>query len=230
MNTPALFCQYGLDEHQYRLIELHLLKVIEANKTTNLTRIETYESGMLLHVEDSLSGLQEIKSAPAGLYGDLGTGGGFPGIPLAIATGRQTMLVDSVKKKVAILSTIIEELGLEGQITGYDERIEDLSKEMKGSFAVLTARALSSLPSLMELASPLLMQGGQLICYKAHVSDEELQHVKSLHTQLGMKLIHDRNFMLSDEITNRRIIVFEKSGYPSLCLPRKVGMAQKKPL
>ena len=222
--------KFSMNEQQAQLIEKHLQKVIEANKQTNLTRIETFESGMLLHVEDSLSGLPELSDAPDGLYGDLGTGGGFPGIPLAIVSGRQTVLVDSVKKKIAILDTIIGELGLENQISCYDGRIEDLSKERKGSFAVLTARALSSLSSLLELASPLLLQGGRLICYKANVTQEELDHVDSLHAVLAMNLIDDREFILSDDVTKRRIITFEKSGYPSIKLPRKTGMAQKKPL
>lgn len=219
-----------MNEQQVHLIEEHLKKVIEANKKTNLTRIETYESGMLLHVEDSLSGLCELNEAPEGLYGDLGTGGGFPGIPLAIASGRRTVLVDSVKKKIAILDSIAKELGLDNQISCYDGRIEDLAKEMKGSFAVLTARALSSLSSLLELSSPLLSQGGRLICYKANVTQEELDHIDSLSNVLAMKKVGDREFLLSDNETKRRIIIFEKSGYPSIKLPRKTGMAQKKPL
>lgn len=219
----------SIDAQHMILIEKYLEKVIEANKTTNLTRIETYESGMLLHVEDSLTGLDELNDAPDGLYGDLGTGGGFPGVPLAIVSGRETILVDSVKKKIAILNTIIDELGLSGSITGCDNRIEDLAKIKKGSFAVLTARALSSLPSLLELSSPLLCQGGRLICYKANIVQEELDHVQELRTMLAMKLVGDREFVLSDGETKRRIVTFEKAGYPSIKLPRKTGMAQKKP-
>lgn len=230
MNAQDLMREYDISEAQMDLIEAHLRNVIKANETTNLTRIETYESGMLLHVEDSLSGFTELSSSPEGLYGDMGTGGGFPGIPLSIVSGRETVLIDSVKKKVAILASIVGELGLADRITTFDGRIEDLAKERKGAFAVLTARALSSLPSLMELASPLLAQGGRLICYKAHVSNEELDHAKALHAILAMNLVQDRTFTLSDNQTNRRILVFEKSGYPSIKLPRRVGMAQKKPL
>ena len=82
-----------MDEKQ--LIRKHLELVLEANETTNLTRIDTFDEGMLLHVEDSLAGLDEVKQAPPGLYGDMGTGGGYPGIPLAIMTKRETVLIDS---------------------------------------------------------------------------------------------------------------------------------------
>lgn len=221
---------YGIGVSEMQQIEAYLLHIIEANKTTNLTRIETLESGRILHLEDSLSGLREFNDAPEGLYGDLGTGGGFPGIPLSIASGRNTLLVDSVKKKVAILDNIVQEMGLGNQISTYGGRIEDLAVEKKATFSVLTARALSALPSLLELASPLLAQGGRLICYKANVEEAELEHVCELKGTLAMHLASDREFYLSDGITARRILVFEKRGYPSIKLPRRIGMAQKKPL
>lgn len=221
---------YGIGVSEMQQIEAYLLHIIEANKTTNLTRIETLESGRILHLEDSLSGLREFNDAPEGLYGDLGTGGGFPGVPLSIASGRNTLLVDSVKKKVAILGNIVQGMGLGNQISTYGGRIEDLAVEKKATFSVLTARALSALPSLLELASPLLIQGGRLICYKANVEEAELEHVRELKGTLAMHLASDREFYLSDGITARRILVFEKRGYPSIKLPRRIGMAQKKPL
>ena len=72
--------------------------ILEANKRTNLTRITSREEAEVLHLEDSWVGLPEINRAPAGRYGDLGSGGGFPGVPIALATGRETVLVDSVKE------------------------------------------------------------------------------------------------------------------------------------
>ena len=75
----------SLSSSQRQLIEEHLKLVIDANKQINLTRIDSYDEGMLLHVEDSLAGLEELNKAPSGLFGDLGSGAGYPGIPLAIA-------------------------------------------------------------------------------------------------------------------------------------------------
>ncbi len=212
------------------LIKRHLELVIQENKTTNITRITSYEEGVVLHVEDSLAGLSEMNASPEGLYADLGTGGGFPGIPLAIATGRTTVLVDSVKKKAAILDRMIATLGLESQISSYDDRIENLARERKNEFAVVTARALAKLSVLMELASPLLKQHGRLICYKSHIEEDELSHALSLQEKTGMTLASDRSFTLSDKTTFRRIVCFEKVAQARMALPRKVGMAQKRPL
>lgn len=209
------------------LLKRHLELVIEANKTTNITRISTWEEGMLLHVEDSLVGLPEVMDAPAGRMVDIGSGAGYPGIPLAIESGRQTLLADSVGKKTAILSSMVETLGLEN-VEVCTGRIEDLAREKPAAFTVVTARALAQLSILMELASPMLQEGGRLVCYKANVSDEELQHALSLQEQLGMKHVSNRTVTLGDNC--RRIICFEKTGRPKIKLPRKVGMAQKRPL
>lgn len=212
------------------LLKRHLELVIEANKTTNITRISTWDEGMLLHVEDSLVGLPEVEDAPAGRLVDIGSGAGYPGIPLAIESGRETLLADSVGKKTAILASMVEELKLQN-VEVYTGRIEDLAREMPGAFAAVTARALAQLSVLMELASPLLQDGGRLICYKANVSDEELEHALSLEERLGMKLSSDRTVTLGAlGDTCRRIICFEKVRRPSINLPRKTGMAQKRPL
>ena len=209
------------------LLKCHLELVIEANKTTNITHIATWEEGMLLHVQDSLLGLKELDEAPAGPYADIGSGAGYPGIPLAIESGRETLLVDSVGKKTAILDRMIEELQLDNVGT-YTGRIEDLALSKPRYFTAVTARALSKLSVLMELASPLLKTGGHLICYKALMEEEEYQHALDLCNQLNMRLISDRTIQLEER--TRRIICFEKLGKPKIKLPRKVGFAQKRPL
>lgn len=215
---------------QEKLIEKYLDLVLEANKTINLTRITDRSQAEILHIEDSLVALDEINACPEGLYADLGTGGGFPGVPVAISTGRRTILVDSVKKKVNTLASIIDELGLNEQIGVYAGRIEDLAKTNRGEFSLLTARALSRLVSLLELSSPLLKQGGRLVCYKANVSSEELEQALDIQSLVGMKLISDRSVLLSDGVTNRRILVFEKYRPEKIKLPRRVGLAQNNPL
>ena len=214
---------------QQALLDLHLKLVLEENQRSNLTRIVDWEQGQLLHIEDSLLGLPELLAAPDGRYGDLGTGGGFPGLPLAIMLDRETLLVDSVAKKTHALERIISELGLADRVSTYTGRSEELAQEQPGSFAVLTARALSSLPSLLELAVPLLQEGGQLICYKAQVEDEELAQAAALESKLGMKLASKRTELLSDGQTPRTILVFEKVAEPTVKLPRRPGMAQKRP-
>ena len=212
------------------LMQRYLDSILEANKVTNLTRITDGEQARLLHIEDSLVGLPEVNEAPTGLYGDLGSGGGFPGVPLALATGRKTLLVDSVKKKMAIVQSALDDLSLSEQISTSSERIEDLPLEYNEKFAVLTARALSKLVSLIELASPLLKKGGRLVCYKAQLSSEELEEALAVQDLVGMKMISQREICLSDGETTRTIVVFEKIGKSRIKLPRRIGLAQKQPL
>lgn len=218
------------EDQTMSLMQRYLDSILEANKVTNLTRITDGEQVRLLHIEDSLVGLPEVNEAPTGLYGDLGSGGGFPGVPLALATGRKTLLVDSVKKKMAIVQSALDDLSLSEQISTSSERIEDLPLEYKEKFAVLTARALSKLVSLIELASPLLKKGGRLVCYKAQLSSEELEEALAVQDLVGMKMISQREICLSDGETTRTIVVFEKIGKSRIKLPRRIGLAQKQPL
>ena len=218
------------EDQTMSLMQRYLDSILEANKVTNLTRITDGEQARLLHIEDSLVGLPEVNEAPTGLYGDLGSGGGFPGVPLALATGRKTLLVASVKKKMAIVQSALDDLSLSEQISTSSERIEDLPLEYKEKFAVLTARALSKLVSLIELASPLLKKGGRLVCYKAQLSSEELEEALAVQDLVGMKMISQREICLSDGETTRTIVVFEKIGKSRIKLPRRIGLAQKQPL
>ena len=217
------------DEEKQLLMRKHLQLVMEANKKVNLTRIDTFKEGLILHVEDSLSALLEMNSAPKGLYGDMGSGAGYPGIPLAIASGRKTVLIDSRQKKMKVVGEIIGELGLEDKVETFAGRAELLARKNPACFAVLTARALSQLSVLLELASPLLEKGGQLICYKAALEDSEMERALGIQRQVGMNLCSDRSFKLCGEY-DRRILVFEKTGKSRIKLPRKEGEAQKNPL
>lgn len=218
------------DDQTMSLMHCYLDSILEANKVTNLTRITDGEQARLLHIEDSLVGLPEVNEAPDGLYGDLGSGGGFPGVPLALMTGRKTLLVDSVKKKMAIVQSVLDNLSLSEQISTSSERIEDLPLEYKEKFAVLTARALSKLVSLIELASPLLQKGGRLVCYKAQLSSEELEEALAVQDLVAMRMVSQREVCLSDRETMRTIVVFEKVGKPRIKLPRRIGLAQRQPL
>ncbi len=214
---------------QRKLLDAHLQLVLEANRQSNLTRITDEAQARILHIEDSLAGLEEIQAAPEGPYADLGTGAGYPGIPLAIMTHRPTLLVDSVGKKTKALDAILAELSLSDYVKTFTGRAEELALDKPGFFSVITARALSSLPSLLELASPLLKEHGHLICYKAQPKEEELQQAEGLEDKLGMHFIGSRKVYLSDGQTQRMIIVFEKLHEPSVSLPRRAGMAQKRP-
>jgi 16S rRNA (guanine527-N7)-methyltransferase len=219
----------SIDEAQRQAIDRHLQLVLEANQTTNITRIEDPDRAEVLHIEDSLVGLPECLAAPAGRYADLGSGAGYPGIPLAVATGRQAMLVESVKKKASLLSHFAEQLNLAARVSVYPGRAEELAAEQPEAFALVTARALTALPSLLELASPLLQHGGVLVAYKAGDVADELAWAEGIQQKLGLQKKSVRHTVLSDGCTDRSIIVFEKVAEPTVTLPRRPGMAQKRP-
>lgn len=229
MNTIQSDALYTISDEQRLLLNKHLELIIEANERVNVTHITDWEQGQLLHIEDSLQALPEINHAPKGLYCDLGSGGGFPGIPLAITTKRKTILVESVAKKTTVLDSILSQLGLNNQISTYTGRAESLALDHPLCASVITARALSSLPSLLELAVPLLQTGGQLICFKGVPDAEEINQATQLKDKLGLELTSSRTYTLSDGKTNRSLYVFTKVAESSVKLPRRPGMAQKRP-
>ena len=210
----------------------YLQEILAINEHINLTSIRDFQTGCLLHLEDSLVALPEVMAAMSGKYADVGCGGGFPGVPLGVASGRNTTLVDSRAKKVKVVVQAIEETGVNNfaEFEGVPSRIEDFGSEHKGEFAVVTARALSALPSLLELATPLLKTGGSFVALKSEIDAEEEEWGKALAPKLGLELANKRKLTLTDGETKRVIFTFKKVGKAKVKLPRKVGMAQKNPL
>ena len=111
----------------------------------------------------------------------------------------------------------------------YNGRIEELALDRPEHYALVTARALTALPSLIELASPLLMPGGRLVALKSADIGDERSWARAIEEKVGMREVSLRTFTLSDGVTERSIIVYEKAGTPSVKLPRRPGMAQKRP-
>lgn len=217
-----------LDTSKQEQILRYLDLVIEKNKELNLTRIDTKEKGILLHVEDSLSCLDEF-NAKQGPFLDIGTGGGFPGVPLAIASDRQGTLIDSVQKKARAVQELTQELGLGEQLEVLGCRSEDLARERPGSYETVIMRAVDSIPAALELAAPLLCEGGEAILLKAKESEESVEESKIIAKRLGLKLVSQRALKLGDEF-DRYILVYERVGEPEIKLPRRNGMAHKRPL
>lgn len=217
-----------LDTDKQEKIQTYLELVIEKNKELNLTRIDTKEKGMLLHIEDSLSCLEEFERQE-GDFLDIGTGGGFPGVPLAIATGRTGVLIDSVQKKARAVQEMIEELGLSDQIQARGIRSEDLAREVGEKFTTVVIRAVSSLPVIMELATPLLVPGGELIAMRGKEEELDIKQIDRIAEKLGLEMISKRHIYIS-ETYERTIYTFKKVSQASIILPRRNGMAQKRPL
>lgn len=207
----------------------YLLAVLEANETTNLTRVTDLDEAQRLHILDSLTALPEVNAAPAGSLCDMGSGGGFPGVPLAIATGRRTTLIDSVGKKARIVSEILASQGLDTLIDTSSQRIEEYALTHRGDYAVVVARALAPLPVLIELAAPLLCEGGALVALKSRPSQDELDSAAKASHVCGLRLTSSRAFRLVG--TEQRVIFsYTRIGKASIRLPRKIGFAQKRPL
>lgn len=164
----------SLDETQLQAFQLFKELLIQANARTNLTRIAP-EDIELLHFADSLYASQAMPdNKDQLLVVDIGTGAGFPGIPLAIAYPEmQILLVDTAKRKVDFLEYALLKLGLKNCTTKH-ARAEDLpeSTEFRDRFDIALARAVSSSEELMQLSFPLLRQGGSLIALKGPAEEE----------------------------------------------------------
>jgi 16S rRNA (guanine527-N7)-methyltransferase len=219
-----------ITEEQMKLLIAHLEYVVETNKQLNLTSITDLETGFMLHILDSLTALPEINAAPVGELVDIGTGGGFPGIPLAILTGRATTLIEATTKKTLALNRFIEENALEGILRALPRRAEEVALELPNVYSVATARALSSLPSIMELAAPLLKLNGVLVAYKGNLLDEELEKAYLLEKTLGLSVKSLRSLVLPDGETTRTLVALEKFTESKIKLPRRNGQAQRHPL
>ncbi len=212
------------------LLAAHLDAVLELNQVLNLTRIDDPLEAAYLHVADSLLALSEVDGAAAGRILDIGTGGGFPGLPLSIASGRGAALLDSVKKKASAVQSIVERLGLSDSVVAIGERAEEHAATEGGAYQVVTARAVSQLPSLVELAAPLLAAGGRLVCLKGRMDASELNRGDEVAAIVGLSRLSLRPAQLPGDRGERTIVCYSKVREPSLKLPRRTGLAQHSPL
>jgi 16S rRNA (guanine527-N7)-methyltransferase len=216
----------ALTEAMADALAAHLRMVYLANEHTNLTRVP-WESAPMLHVADSLSGLTEMEESPPGPWADIGSGAGFPGIPLAMLSHRHVDLIESVGKKAAVLSAICENLCLDVSVLAC--RAEEAADTRPEGWSAVAARAVATLPALVELASPLLLPSGVLVCWKgALTSEEEARGAKAARIA-GMSPTTTRRFSLPDG-EERAIVSYVKTGPPSVRLPRRPGLAQRSPI
>lgn len=228
--TALHSCNIAVDDEKLELLARHLLLVIRKNQQMNLTRIDGVADGAYLHVVDSLLLTHAFDEAPHGMFVNVGTGAGFPGIPLAIVTGRKGLLVDSVGKKVSAVDEFLRELGLDARVSAQKVRIEELGKKMRGRFAVVTARAVAQTNVLVEYAAPLLARGGRLVVAKARPREEEIQVANRAAKICGLKLVSRESFDLPEERGHREVLSYERVANPSVKLPRAIGLAQHHPL
>jgi len=221
----------NLPEETVQFLKLHLDYVLKTNSSIRLTAIHDRSEGERLHILDSLLVLPELLSAPEGRMLDMGTGGGYPGIPLALTANRSADLLDSVQKKANAVDSFLKENYTGGlELRTFGLRAEELALTQPAYYAVVLARALSSLPALVELASPLLEAGGHLIAHKGPFDDDELSRALVVADMTGMQLLSKREYRLPKGEEQRTVYVFEKTLESQIELPRRPGRAQRKPL
>lgn len=206
----------------------HLLYVNQVNEYMNLTRIKDLHEALVLHIVDSLVLARELPFEPEHFL-DIGTGGGFPGIPLALLTDASAILLDSVGKKITAVNAFIEQLGLDN-VHGVHDRCESYAKHHPSEFDLVVARAVGQMNLIIEYAAPFLENDGILLLAKANPTHEERRLADKTADICGLELIGVDEFELPRNLGHRTVLLYQKVDEPKVKLPRAVGLAKSKPL
>ena len=217
-------------DDQHARLARYLDLLLEANTRMNLTRITDRAAAETQHVGDALTLLPLLPNSPHRLA-DVGTGGGVPGIPLAIARPDATVvLVESTKKKAAFLASAVGAMGLRN-VTVSDTRAEDAgqSAQFRETFDVVTARAVATLDWLAEWCLPLARKGGKVLAMKGARAAEELPAAAKAIKWLngGEAIVHPVDLPGSE---HRVIVEIPKRGKTDARYPRAATVAKGKPL
>ena len=213
------------DETALDRFEIYQRLLAEWNERMNLTAITDPVEVAEKHFADSLAALPYLK--PGMQVIDVGTGAGFPGVPLLIMEPKlELTLADSLHKRLTFLDALLKELGLTATLV--HGRAEDLGQDRlyRERFDAATSRAVANLPVLLELTTPFVKVGGSAIAYKGDAA-EELQNAKSAAFLLHVKL---RTVELVSDLGKRCLIFADKTAPTPKQYPRKAGTPNKKPL
>lgn len=222
--------QVNLTEQQLEQFRIYFEMLVEKNKVMNLTGITEWEEVLEKHFLDSISLIRAISLEENLRVMDMGTGAGFPGLPLKIAfPNLQITLADSLNKRVLFLQEVIEALELTG-IEVIHGRAEDLARDKKyrEQYDLAVSRAVANLSTLSEYCLPFVKIGGRFVSYKSGECDEEVMASKSAIFLLGGKISSVVKFELGE--SGRAFIVIDKIKGTSKEYPRKAGIPSKKPL
>lgn len=217
-----------LTEKQLNQFEQYYELLIEWNQKMNLTAITQPEEVVYKHFLDSLSCLQTGLFVENSRVIDVGTGAGFPSIPLKIACpSLQMVLLDSLQKRLTFLEEVIDKLGLE-EITLLHARAEDAGQQedWREQFDLAVARAVAPMPVLCELCLPFVRQGGRLVAMKGKLGEEELHQSEGAISLLG----GTTEQCFTTQIDSHMIISVKKTTKTPRQYPRKAGIPSKKPL
>ena len=210
--------------------EDYMKLLLEWNEKINLTAITEEDDIILKHFVDSLTISKYIKDGKSIV--DVGTGAGFPGIPVKIAREDvKVTLVDSLNKRILFLQDVIEKLGLK-QIETLHFRAEEFgqNKKYRESFDIATSRAVANLSTLVEYLLPLVKVGGICICMKGSEIKEELENSKNAIKILGGEIEQVEEFTLPESDIKRNIVIIKKVKETPKRYPRKPGTPAKEPI
>lgn len=221
-----------LNEKQLQQFERYYELLVEWNKVMNLTGITEYEEVNEKHFVDSLSIVKALDISKVQAVIDIGTGAGFPGIPLKIAFPHlKITLLDSLNKRIKFLDTVITELGLEN-IETIHGRAEDFAKkeEYREQYDLCVSRAVANLSTLSEYCLPFVSVGGMFVPYKSGEIDQEVNEAGTAIKVLGGKKKEVVKFQLPDSDISRSFVLISKVKNTGKKFPRKAGMAAKEPI
>ena len=220
----------NLTEEQIDKFYKYMKLLLEWNEKINLTAITDENEIVLKHFVDSLTVLKYIKEDDKII--DVGTGAGFPGIPMAIMMpNTKITLLDSLNKRINFLNEVIKELNLKNVETIHS-RSEDCGKDIlyREKYDISIARAVANLSTLSEYLLPFVKIDGKMICMKGSEVEEELNNSKYAIKELGGEISLQDEFCLPDTDIKRNIIVIKKIKYTPKLYPRKAGLPSKEPL
>lgn len=232
LKTGAEAIGISLSEKQTAQFIKYYEILVEWNSFMNLTGITEYEEVVQKHFVDSLALGKALDVSKAETLIDIGTGAGFPGIPLKIAYPHlKVTLLDSLQKRIKFLNEVVDQLGLE-EVETIHGRAEDFAKPSmkRESYDLCVSRAVANLASLSEYCLPYVKVGGYFVPYKSGKVDEELIESKKAIFLLGGKVEKEVKFMLPDSDITRSLIKIKKISATPKKYPRKSGLATKEPI
>lgn len=204
--------------------------LLEWNEKINLTALTSQDDIIIKHFVDSLTILKYLNKDDAIV--DVGTGAGFPGIPISIMKNDIDMtLMDSLNKRINFLNDVKKRINLDNVKTLHI-RAEDMGQmnEYREKFDVATSRAVANLNVLAEYLIPLVKIGGKIVCMKGSNSEEEIENAKEAINILGGEIEKIEEFYLPETDMKRTIIIIKKIKLTNKKYPRKAGQPSKQPL
>lgn len=221
---------FDLDDRALERFDLCAKLLTETNKQMNLTSITEPDEIITKHFLDSLLFFKALDPPKAAKNIDVGTGAGFPGLPLLIyREDLNISFLDSTQKKLIYIERVLAEMGLKGETLHLRAEEAGQNPHLRESYDIATARAVASLNILAEYCLPLVKKGGYFVALKAQTAKEESDAAAGALKTLGGRIISQNEFKLG-EAGDRNIIVTEKLGPTPKKYPRPAGAIKKKPL